>query len=98
MVCADLTEIGDEELVLIAQQVMEAQLRDIKDALFDVAKRYGISKIVACGLGEFLAKRAAEELGFEIVVLSGRYGMGISRVFPAYAVSQLLNSNFAKRK
>ncbi len=90
VVCADLSEIGDQELVLIAQQVMEAQLRDIKDALSEVAKRHGISKIVACGLGEFLAKGAAEELGFEIVLLSERYGMKISRVFPAYAVARLL--------
>ena len=90
VVCADLTEIGDEELVLIAQQVMEAQLLDIADALRDVADRHGIAKIVACGLGEFLVKRAAEELGFEIVMLSERYGKEISKVFPAYAVAGLL--------
>ncbi len=89
--CADLSEIGDEELFSIAQQVMEAQLRDIKDALREVAKRHGISKIVACGLGEFLAKRAAEELGLEILLLSERYGMKISKVFPAYAVARLLS-------
>lgn len=89
VVCADLSEIGDEELVLIAQQVMEAQLRDVVDALRDVAKRHGVTKIVACGLGEFLAKRAAEELGFEIVLQSQSYGKEISKVFPAYAVAVL---------
>jgi probable H4MPT-linked C1 transfer pathway protein len=90
VVCADLTEIGDEEVVLIAQQVMEAQLRDIEDALRDVAKRRTISKIVACGLGEFLVKKAAETLGFDIVLLSEKYGKEISKVFPAYAVAGLL--------
>lgn len=90
VVCADLTEIGDEELFSIAQQVMEAQLMDISYALRDVAKRYGIRKIVACGIGEFLAKRAAEKLGFDIVLLSEKYGKEVSKVFPAYAVAQLL--------
>ncbi len=89
VVCADLSEVGDEELVLMSQQVMEAQLRDIKDALCDVAKGHGVSKIVACGVGEFIAKRAADELGFEIALLSQRYGKEVSRVFPAYAVARL---------
>lgn len=90
VVCADLTEIGEEELFSIAQQVMEKQLLDIANALRDVANRHGISKIAACGLGEFLAKKAAEELGFDIVLLSEKYGKEISKVFPAYAVARLL--------
>jgi probable H4MPT-linked C1 transfer pathway protein len=90
VVCADLFEIGEDELVSIAQQVMDKQLCDIKDALRDVAKRHGIRSVVACGLGEFLIKRAAEELGYDIVLLSEKYGKEISKVFPAYAVARLL--------
>lgn len=91
VVCADLSEIGDEELVLIAQQVMEKQLLDIADALRDVADRHGTARIVACGLGEFLARSAADELGFDIVLLSEKYGKEISKVFPAYAAARLLS-------
>ena len=91
VVCSDLSEIGEGELVSISQQVMEKQVKEIKDALHEVSNRHGIRNIVACGLGEFLAERAAEELGFDIVLLSEKYGREISRVFPAYAAAQLLS-------
>jgi len=90
VVCADLSEIGDKELISIARQVMEKQVKEIKDALLEVSNRHGIRSIVACGLGEFLAERAAEELGFDIVLLSEKYGKEISKVFPAYAAAKLL--------
>lgn len=90
VVCADLTEIGESGLLSLANQVMEKQVRDIKEALLIVAKRQRIRKVVACGLGEFLAKKAAEECGFEIILLSEKYGAELSKVFPAYAVAQLL--------
>lgn len=91
VVCADLAEIGEKELFSIAQQVMEKQLCDIEYALCDVAKRHDITRVVACGIGEFLAKKAAEELGFDIILLSEKYGKEISKVFPAYAAARLLD-------
>jgi probable H4MPT-linked C1 transfer pathway protein len=90
VVCADLTEIGECDLLSIANQVMEKQVRDITDALLIVAKRWGVNKVVACGLGEFLAEKAAQECGFEIILLSEKYGRELSKVFPAYAVARLL--------
>lgn len=93
VVCADLTEIGDEELFSIAQQVIEKQIKDIMDALQDASKRNGIKKIVACGLGEFLAQKAAQKLGFDVVLVSEKYGKEITKVFPAYAVAQLLSAD-----
>ncbi len=90
VVCADLAEIGEEDLISIARQVMEKQVKDIAEALREVAKRHGINRVVACGLGEFLAKKAAEELGFDIILLSEKYGKEISKVFPAYAAARLL--------
>lgn len=91
VVCADLSEIGEEEIISIAEQVMEAQVKEIKGAVHEVAERHKVRKIVACGLGEFIAKRAAEELGFNVVMLSEKYGKEISKVFPAYAVAKLLS-------
>ncbi len=90
VVCADLTEIGESDLFSIAKQVMEKQVHDIKEALLIAAKKRRISKVVACGLGEFLAKKAAQECGFEIILLSEKYGAELSKVFPAYAVAKLL--------
>lgn len=91
VVCADLTETGESDLLSIANQVMEKQVRDIKESLKIVSIKQNAGKIVACGLGEFLAKKAAQECGFEIILLSGKYGAELSKVFPAYAVARLLS-------
>jgi len=90
LVCADLTELKEEDIVSIAHQVMEKQVMDIADAINEVATRNGLETIVACGLGEFLLKKAAVELGFDIILMSERYGKELSNVFPAYAVSRLV--------
>jgi probable H4MPT-linked C1 transfer pathway protein len=93
VVCADLSEIRNEEIFSIAWQVMEAQVNDIKDALCEISKKHGIRRIIACGLGEFLAKKAAIEAGFEVILISEKYGNEISKVFPAYAVANLLKDS-----
>lgn len=90
VVCADLNEIDEREIFSIAAQAMEKQLMDIADAICDVANRHGLNKIVACGLGEFIVKKAVEEPGFDIILMSERYGKELSKVFPAYAVARLV--------
>ncbi len=89
IVCADLTEIGGDELASIAKQVMEKQVMDIAAAIRDVIRQQKLGLIVACGLGEFLVRKAAGKLGLEIVLISEKYGQDISKVFPAYAVAVL---------
>lgn len=90
VVCADLTEIGAGEIFLIAEQAMEKQVSDIASAISDVAQRHDLDRVVACGLGEFLVKKAADELGLDIILMSERCGKDISKVFPAYAVARLM--------
>jgi probable H4MPT-linked C1 transfer pathway protein len=93
VVCADLEEIRDDEILSIVRQAMEAQVNDIKEALFQVSEKHWIKCVVTCGLGEFLAKRAAKECGFDVISISEKYGEEISKVFPAYAVAQLLRDH-----
>ena len=90
VVCADLNEIREDEVFSIARQVMDAQVSDIRAAIHEISQRHGIQKIVACGLGEFLARKAVNEAGLEIIFISEKYGAQISKVFPAYAVARLL--------
>jgi probable H4MPT-linked C1 transfer pathway protein len=90
VVCADLDEIRNDEVLSIARQAMDAQVNDIKEALLQVSKKYGMKSVIACGLGEFLAKNAAKKCGFDIILISEKYGKEISKVFPAYAAAQLL--------
>ena len=63
-----------------------------------VSEKYGLKCIVTCGLGEFLARSAAKECGFNIISISEKYGVEISKVFPAYAVAQLLRDHITPLK
>ena len=89
-VCADLEEIGERGALAIARQVSERQHVILVDALERQAKRYGISRAVAAGIGEEIILEAASFLGMECILLSEKYGQKISEIFPAYAAAKLL--------
>ncbi len=91
LVCADLSEIREEEIYGIAAQVKEKQVSTLAAAISEVAERNGLKRIIAAGLGEFLIKEAAERLGFECISVSEIWGEEISKVFPAYAAARLLD-------
>lgn len=92
VVCADISEIKEEEILKIASQVEKKQVSILVEAISAVAQREGLKKIVGAGLGEFLIKKAAEELQFEFVSTSEYWGEEISKVFPAYAAAGLLDA------
>ena len=92
LVCADLSEVKEEEIYEIALQVKEKQVSVLIDAISEVAVRNGLKKIAAAGLGEFLIREAAEILGFEFISVSEKWGAEISKVFPAYASARLLDA------
>lgn len=96
LVCADLSEIGEQEIYEIAEQVKEKQVFALAEAISEVAKRNELNKIIAAGLGEFLILEAAERLGFECISVSGRWGEEISKVFPAYAAARLLEAETSR--
>lgn len=89
LVCADLSEVGEQEIYEIAEQVKEKQVSTLAEAIFEVAKRNGLKKVIATGLGEFLILEAAARLGFECISVSGHWREEISKVFPAYAAARL---------
>ena len=89
-VCADLEEIGERGALAIARQVRERQHGILVDALERQAKRYGIYRAVAAGIGEEIILEAASFLGMECILLSEKYGQKISEIFPAYAAAKLL--------
>ena len=89
-VCADLEEIGESGALAIARQVRERQHVILVDALERQAKRYGIYRAVAAGIGEEIILEAASLLGMECLLLSEKYGQKISEIFPAYAAARLL--------
>jgi probable H4MPT-linked C1 transfer pathway protein len=91
VVCCDRDELTMGDTIELAQQAYRRQLDDIKDCIVEVAVRNGIKNAVVCGLGDFIAREALEELGMEYTMLDIEYGKSISNVFPAFAVARLLS-------
>lgn len=91
--CSDLTEITDKELYKVAEQLYQAQLEHIQEALEDIAHTHKLRHVVACGIGESILKTAAEKAGLNVSLLSNRYEERISQVFPAYAAAKLMEQD-----
>ncbi|MGP8337096.1 MAG: hydantoinase/oxoprolinase family protein [Methanosarcinaceae archaeon] len=92
VVCADLTEISGKDINSIAKQVKEKQVELLCDTISEVAGRHGLNTIVAAGIGEFMIKDAAKSLGFDHISVSEKWGIEISKVFPAYAAARILET------
>jgi uncharacterized hydantoinase/oxoprolinase family protein len=92
LVCADLSEITEKEIYEIAIQVKEKQVSTLEDAIYELAQKNGLKKIVTAGIGEFLIEEAIKRLDFEHLSVSETWGEEISKVFPAYAAARLLDS------
>ncbi|OFV67249.1 MAG: H4MPT-linked C1 transfer pathway protein [Candidatus Syntrophoarchaeum caldarius] len=90
LVCSDPDELGWANIQNIAEQIAISQKNEIQSVISMISERYGLSTVVCGGIGEFVIKEASEELGLECILLSRRYGMKISSVFPAYALARLL--------
>ncbi len=72
VVCADPEQLADGDLEAIAEAVEEAQVEAIADALARVAERVPAgTEVVAVGVGEFLARSAAERCGLSVHADSG---------------------------
>jgi uncharacterized hydantoinase/oxoprolinase family protein len=72
VVCADPEQLAGGDLEAIAEAVEEAQIDAIADALARVAGRVPTgTPVVAVGLGEFLARAAAQRCGLTTHPTSG---------------------------
>lgn len=89
--CSDLEEIGEDDVVHIAEQVEEAQVNELITSLERISEKYGLKNVVSVGIGDFIAEESSEALNLDFLSLSSVYGRGLSAVFPAYAVAKLLD-------
>lgn len=93
MVCADLDLLRDRDITAIAEHVTRAQIRQIAQAIRQVKRRLGPqSPAVAmlAGHGTFLARAAAESIGFSVRELASEIGHSAAAAAPAAAVALLL--------
>lgn len=91
VVCADADMLGAGEIRAIAAAVAEAQVEEIAAALGRVSRRLARpAPVVATGLGDFLARRAAERVGMPAKDLADVLDVDVGAVAPAVAVAWLL--------
>ncbi len=92
VVCSDLEEIGEDSAVGIAEQVKKAQVEGLVASMVRLKEKYGLKMVVSAGIGDFIAKEAADSLNIQFLSLSSIYGKKISATFPAYSVARLLET------
>lgn len=98
VICCDLEDIGEKEVINIAKQVKNVQIKELCASIKAFKEKYGLRMVVSAGIGDFLAKEAATLLNLDFLPLSSIYGSNISNVFPAYAVAKLLEEEKEKQK
>lgn len=92
VVCSDLEELGEDGAVNLATEVKKVQVDALITSLKRLKKDYGLKMVVAAGMGDFIAKEAADALDLQFLSLASIYSAAISATFPAYAVAKLLET------
>ncbi|MDY6931250.1 MAG: hydantoinase/oxoprolinase family protein [Halobacteriota archaeon] len=90
VVCCDIDELGEQNILSLAKQVKGRQIDDLVRSLSDIKDRFDLNSVVACGLGEFLVEDATSILDMDCSLISKSKGRYISLSFPAYSVAGLL--------
>lgn len=96
VVCADTDMLSEQKIVAMAQYVYDKQIEQIADGLKQVHQRIEQSlqeaKVVVTGLGRnFLARKAAEKVGFkQIVDMKELVGAEAAVVSPSFGVALMV--------
>ncbi|MEZ6120728.1 MAG: hydantoinase/oxoprolinase family protein [Pirellulaceae bacterium] len=90
-ICADADDFNHRDAIAISQAIAEAQAEHLASAIERVLSRTNDAprSIVLSGHGEFLARRALEQLGIECVLISLRMQLGrtVARCSTAHALA-----------
>lgn len=101
MICTDVDSFSEDDALLAATAVREAQLDQLEMAATHVAKCSGETprSVILSGHGEFLLRRLLDRLGWhcEVLSLSTKLGPAVSRCAPAHALAVLARQYDEKR-
>jgi probable H4MPT-linked C1 transfer pathway protein len=93
VVCADRELLDELAIGRIAASIAAQQVAIVAAAIRRVRARHASIRIaVITGLGEFIAREAAQAEGLDVVSLAGQLGPDASRYAPAAAVALLVRS------
>ena len=90
-ICADREMVNEGGVTAIADALAAAQIERIGAAITTVrARHHGLHTAVVTGLGAFIADRAAQQAGLNVVSLASALGDDAARCAPAASVALLL--------
>ena len=97
-ICADRDMVGEAGVTVIADALAAAQIDRIAAAIAKVRARHpALRTAVVTGLGEFIADRAACQVGLNVVSLASALGDDAARCAPAASVALLLDARTDSR-
>ena len=90
VLCGDLEQIDEKEVINIANQFYNKLLNLIKYNVDKVSEKYGLNDVVITGLGEEILKDALKD--YNIISIKEQYDEDVSLATPSFAVAELLYS------
>ena len=87
--CCDLDEIGEEKILELAESVKNAMIKKTSEAMIKLSSKYGLDKVIGCGIGEFILEEASKKANLEYISINESFGY-FSSLFPAYAMAKLI--------
>jgi len=69
MLCSDIGEVKEEEIVEVCRAFRETQVESIAASLRKVRRKYGLEKVFIAGIGDFLGEEVCKRLGMEYKLL-----------------------------
>ncbi len=100
MVCADAESLSERELIGMARYVHQKQRAQVIEAIRRVAQRHRrrTLPIITAGLGSFLAREAADALGWPVENIAAPLGKKASRHTSPIGAAYLLAEWLEKRR
>ena len=100
MVCADAESLTERDVIRMACYIYEKQRAQVIEAIRRVAQRHRrrTLPIITAGLGSFLAREAADALGWPVEDITGLLGRKASRHTPPIGAAYLLAEWLEKRR
>ena len=93
VICADREMLDDRAIGAIADAIAATQVDLIARAVRKVRRQHpSLHTAIVAGLGSFIAERAAQQAGLNVIRLADALGSDASRSAPAAAVALLLDA------
>ncbi|MBO8182350.1 MAG: H4MPT-linked C1 transfer pathway protein [Archaeoglobus sp.] len=92
MLCGDLDEVGEKAILEFARWIRERMIKEVREAIERQLKKYGLERVIGCGVGEFLIREAVGEAEhLKYISLREKYGEA-SDLFPSFAMANLVKT------